>query len=68
MIHSNELRIGNYLEYYIPTDDLGYEPELKNRDTGGHIQITTFLGYNKNMIAEHYNWFLENHYDLYGVL
>ena len=22
----------------------------------------------KNMIAEHYNWFLENHYDLYGVL
>ena len=41
---------------------------IPNRDTGGHIQITTFLGYNKNMIAEHYNWFLENHYDIYGVL
>jgi len=25
MIHSNELRIGNYLEYYIPTDDLGWQ-------------------------------------------
>lgn len=25
MIHSNELRIGNYLEYYNPTDDLGWQ-------------------------------------------
>jgi hypothetical protein len=41
---------------------------IPNRDTGGHIQITTFLGYNKHMVAEHYNWFLENHYDIYGVL
>ena len=25
MIHSNELRIGNYLEYYNPTDDVGWQ-------------------------------------------